>query len=49
LIFLTTGWEDYSDVLISMESMSNKDSFSLFMACCESLTLSMVQSGLNTL
>jgi hypothetical protein len=43
------GWEGYSDVLISVDSMSNKDYFSLFMNFRESLTLAMLRSGLNTL
>jgi hypothetical protein len=49
LTFLTTGWEGYSDLLISVESMSNQDYFSLFMDFRESVTLVMLQSGLNTL
>jgi hypothetical protein len=48
-MFLTTGRESYSDVLISVDIMSNKDDFSLFMDFRESLTLAMLQSGLNTL
>jgi hypothetical protein len=48
-MFLTTGWEGYSDVLISMESMLNKDYSFLFMDFSESLTLAMLQSGLNTM
>jgi hypothetical protein len=48
-MFLTIGREGYSDVLISMESMSNKDYFSRFMDFRESPTLAMLRSGLNTL
>jgi hypothetical protein len=46
-MFLTTGWESYSDGLISVERMPNNDCFSLFMYFRESLTLVMLQSGLN--
>jgi hypothetical protein len=46
---LTTGREGYSDALTSLESMSNKGSFSLFMDFRESPTLAILQSGLNTL
>jgi hypothetical protein len=49
LMLLTTGWEGYSGVLISVESVSTKDYFSRCMDFRESLTLAMLQSGLNTL
>jgi hypothetical protein len=49
LMFLTTGWERYSGILISLESILYKDQFSRFMDFRESLTLAMLQSGLNTL
>jgi hypothetical protein len=48
LMLLTTGWEGYSDVLMSVEGMLNKDYFSWFTNFRESLTLAMLQSELNT-
>jgi hypothetical protein len=48
-MILTTGWEGYSDVLILMETILNKYYFSLLLDFRESLTLAMLQSGLNTL
>jgi hypothetical protein len=41
--------KSYSNVLMWVESMSNKDYFSLLMDFRESLTLVILQSGLNTL
>jgi hypothetical protein len=48
-MFLMTGWEGHSNVLISVESVPNKYYFSRFMDFRESLTLATLQSGLNTL
>jgi hypothetical protein len=49
LMVLTNEWEGYISVLISVESTSNKDYLCRFMDFRESLTLAMLQSGLNTL